>query len=71
MIKKVIDKKIIFVYIFLFFVTQNIFAISSDFDEVYISNFLENQLLQMQDYKNQSYQEKIYREKYNQLHKLN
>ena len=67
MIKKVIDKKIIFVYIFLFFVTQNIFAISSDFDEVYISNFLENQLFKMQDYKNQIYQEKIYEEKYNQL----
>lgn len=67
MIKKLIDKKIIFVSILLFFVTQNIFAISSDFDEVYISNFLENQLLEMQDYINQIYQEKVYAEKFNQL----
>jgi hypothetical protein len=67
MIKKLIDKKIIFVSILLFFVTQNIFAIYSDFDEVYISNFLENQLLEMQDYINQIYQEKVYAEKFNQL----
>ena len=67
MIKKLIDKKIIFFSILLFFVTQNIFAISTDFDEVYISNFLENQLLEMQDYINQIYQEKVYAEKFNQL----
>ena len=67
MIKKLIDKKIIFVSILLFFVTQNIFAMSSDFDEVYISNLLENQLLEMQDYINQIYQEKVYAEKFNQL----
>ena len=67
MIKKVIGKKFQIILIVLFLLSKNIFAISSDFDEVYISNFLENQLLQMQDYKNQIYQEKIYQEKYNQL----
>ena len=67
MIKKYFDKKVILFFISLIFMTKNIFAISFNYDEVYISNFLENQLLQMQDYKNQIYQEKIYEEKYNQL----
>ena len=67
MIKKAIGKNLQIILIVLFLLSQNIFAISSDFDEIYISNFLENQLLQMQDYKNQIYQEKIYEEKYNQL----
>ena len=67
MIKKYLYKISIYFFFILFFTSQNIFAISSDFDEMYISNFLESQLFEMQDYKNQIYQEEIYEEKYNQL----
>ena len=67
MIKKCLCKISIYFFFVLFFTSQNVFAISSDFDEMYISNFLESQLFEMQDYKNQIYQEKIYEEKYNQL----
>jgi hypothetical protein len=44
MIKKYFDKKVILFFISLIFMTKNIFAISFNYDEVYISNFLENQL---------------------------
>lgn len=67
MIKKYFDKKVILFFISLIFMTKNIFAISFNYDEVYISNFIESQILEMQEYKNQIYQEKIYEEKYNQL----
>ena len=42
MIKKVIGINLQIILIVLFLLSQNIFAISSDFDEVYISNFLDN-----------------------------
>ena len=67
MIKKYLYKTSIYFFFILFFSSKNVFAISSDFDEMYISNFLESQLFEMQDYKNQIYQEEIYEEKYNQL----
>ena len=67
MIKKYFYKTSIYFFFILFFTSQNIFAISSDFDEMNISNFLESQLFEMQDYKNQIYQEELYEEKYNQL----
>ena len=67
MIKKYFYKTSIYFFFILFFTSQNVFAISIGFDEMYISNFLESQICQMQDYKNQIYQEEINEEKYNQL----
>ncbi len=67
MIKKYSVKNKFLFFIILFLIYQNVFAVNSNFDEVYISNFIESQLLEMQDYKNQKYQEEIYEKKYNQL----
>ena len=57
----------IFCIIIDFYILQNIFSLENNFDEEYISKFLESQLFEIQDYQNQIYQEKIYEEKYNQL----
>ena len=57
----------IFCIIIQFYILQNIFSLENNFDEEYISKFLESQLFEIQDYQNQILQEKIYSEKYNQL----
>lgn len=57
----------IFCIIIHFYILQNIFSLENNFDEEYISKFLESQLFEIQDYQNQIFQEKIYSEKYNQL----
>ena len=57
----------IFCIIIHFYILQNIFSLENNFDEEYISKFLESQLFEIQDYQNQIFQEKIYSKKYNQL----